>query len=116
MTQMRCISCGSDAKAVKEWNYRNNFYQVIFLKCPCCSFTFKAYYHNGQLSHTIPRYPEPRKRVIKFLRENKPSSNVTIARKLRMDKEVVDELLFRLEKEGLVERTLKRNEQRNKKA
>jgi uncharacterized C2H2 Zn-finger protein len=51
---VRCPICGEDiSRGSKEWSYAA--FEVRLFKCPECEKTFKAYYREGKLSHTIPK-------------------------------------------------------------
>jgi len=50
----KCPKCGKEiSKASKEWNYAA--FHVKLFNCDKCDKTFKAYYREGKLSHTIPK-------------------------------------------------------------
>ncbi|MCJ7631792.1 hypothetical protein MUP77_05260 [Candidatus Bathyarchaeota archaeon] len=49
-----CPRCGKETSgASKEWNYAA--FHVKLFKCARCDKTFKAYYREGKLTHTIPK-------------------------------------------------------------
>jgi hypothetical protein len=51
---VKCPSCGMEvSKATKEWNYAA--FHVKRFDCVKCKKSFKAYFHNGKLGHTIPK-------------------------------------------------------------
>jgi len=51
---VKCPRCGKDvSNASKEWNYAA--FHVKLFNCERCDKTFKAYYRQGKLSHTIPK-------------------------------------------------------------
>jgi len=51
---LKCPRCGVEAKpSGKEWEYGR--FQVKLFDCPKENKSFKAYYHEGKLSHTIPK-------------------------------------------------------------
>jgi hypothetical protein len=56
LSVLSLVKCPRDstevAKSKKEWDY-GSFHVRLFI-CPKCEKSFKAYYHNGKLSHTIP--------------------------------------------------------------
>jgi transposase len=50
----KCPRCGKDVpNSSKEWNYAA--FHVKLYECPKCNKTFKAYYRQNKLSHTIPK-------------------------------------------------------------
>jgi len=54
---MKCPRCGADTEATsKKWKYAA--FDVESRFCPKCDKKFRAYYHDGKLSHTIPKYKE----------------------------------------------------------
>lgn len=71
--------------------------------------TFMEYYHNGKFSHTIPKYHGATKQVINFLLHNTEASEKDIAIKLRIKLAEVHQILFKLEKEGRIERVTSAN-------
>jgi uncharacterized protein with PIN domain len=51
---VKCPRCGKEVPdASKEWNY--SIYHVKLFNCEKCDKTFKVYYREGKLSHTIPK-------------------------------------------------------------
>jgi len=51
---VNCPKCGKDAKSPnKDWNY--SIFKVKLYKCSNCGTSFKAYFKEGKLSHTIPK-------------------------------------------------------------
>ena len=53
---VKCPRCGTEvSKSEKEWNYRHGYYHVALHICQKCKKSFSAYFHNGKLSHTIPK-------------------------------------------------------------
>jgi len=51
---MNCPRCGEEAKqATREWNY--SLFHVKRFDCKKCGKSFKAYFREGKLSHTIPK-------------------------------------------------------------
>jgi len=51
---VKCPRCRMDVpKATREWDYAA--FRVKMYDCEKCEKTFKAYYHKGKLSHTIPK-------------------------------------------------------------
>jgi len=51
---VKCPRCRKEvSKASKEWNYAA--FHVKLFNCEGCDKTFKAYYRDGKLSHTIPK-------------------------------------------------------------
>lgn len=106
---MKCISCGSLAKLIKEWNYHNNYYHVKLYECSTCQFTFKAYFHDEELNHTIPKYAGTAQKIVNFLRRQDFASSEEIAMALKLTHNDVITVLKKLEKEGLAEKALKQN-------
>jgi hypothetical protein len=109
---MNCRACGSLTQVVKEWNYSKNYFHVKLFQCQICFFSFKAYYHNGELSHTIPKtavVPEKdykvKRQVLRFLQQNRTVTCDEIAKTLNLNLEEVLSALTRLEKDGLAEKT-----------
>jgi ribosomal protein S27AE len=50
----KCPRCGKEvSKPSKEWNYAA--FHVKLFNCGKCDKTFKAYYRQDKLSHTIPK-------------------------------------------------------------
>jgi len=51
---VKCPRCGTEIpKATKEWDYAA--FHVKRYDCEKCKKSFKAYFHEGKLSHTIPK-------------------------------------------------------------
>ncbi len=107
---LQCKSCGSKVKTVKHWKYSNNYFYVKLYRCQNCGLSFKAYYHNGELSHTIPRdagIPDKgcktRMEILKYLRHYRAGTCYEIASKLGLDIEDVFKALNKLKNDGLVE-------------
>lgn len=51
-----CPRCGTHiAQHIKEWDYHNRYYHVKMYQCPKCEKSLMEYFHNGKLSHTIPK-------------------------------------------------------------
>lgn len=51
---LKCPRCGTQVtKASSEWNY--SAFNVKRFDCTKCGKSFKAYFHEGKLSHTIPK-------------------------------------------------------------
>ena len=51
---VKCPRCRKEVtNASKEWNYA--VFRVKLLNCEKCEKTFKVYYREGKLSHTIPK-------------------------------------------------------------
>jgi len=49
-----CPRCGKEGQETsKEWNY--GIFHVKLFNCKNCDKTFKAYFREGKLSHTIPK-------------------------------------------------------------
>lgn len=54
---VKCPRCGTEIpKATKEWDY--SVFHVKRFDCEKCEKSFKAYFREGRLSHTIPKAPE----------------------------------------------------------
>ena len=51
---VKCPKCGKEGQALgKEWDY--SIYHVKLFKCTEDRQTFKAYYRDGKITHTIPK-------------------------------------------------------------
>ncbi|MEM3616806.1 MAG: hypothetical protein QXJ31_02700 [Candidatus Bathyarchaeia archaeon] len=51
---VKCPRCGKEATPTsKEWDYAA--FHVKLFECEKCGKNFMAYYHEGKLSHTIPK-------------------------------------------------------------
>lgn len=51
---VRCPKCGTEVSTpTKEWDY--SAFHVKRFDCRKCDKAFMAYYHEGKLSHTIPK-------------------------------------------------------------
>jgi len=51
---VKCPRCGKDASdSSTEWKFA--IFHVKLFNCAKCKKTFKAYYREGKLSHTIPK-------------------------------------------------------------
>jgi transposase-like protein len=51
---VKCPRCGTDiSKVTREWNY--SAFHVKRYDCQKCEKSFKAYFREGKLSHTIPK-------------------------------------------------------------
>jgi len=51
---VKCPRCGKEvSNASKEWDYAA--FHVKLFSCEKCDKTFKTYYRQGKLSHTIPK-------------------------------------------------------------
>lgn len=51
---VRCPRCNKEvSKAIKEWDY--SIFHVKLFYCGKCEKSFKAYYKERKLSHTIPK-------------------------------------------------------------
>ena len=51
---VKCPKCGTESSdVVKEWNY--SIYHVKNYMCKKCRKSFKAYFLEGKLNHTIPK-------------------------------------------------------------
>jgi hypothetical protein len=97
------LSCGATVNFLKEWKYHNNYYQVRMYKCSKCTLKFREYYHDGRLSHTIPKFVSTKKRVIVFLRHHESATVEIIANALCLDAKEVIEVLISLRDEGRLE-------------
>jgi len=52
---IKCPRCGEEVFSItNEWEYSS--FHVKCFHCNDCKKTFKAYYSNGKLTHTIPKY------------------------------------------------------------
>jgi len=50
----KCPRCRKEiSDSSKEWDYAA--FHVKLFECPKCNKTFKAYYRQNKLSHTIPK-------------------------------------------------------------
>lgn len=100
-----CLYCGiSLDKEKKRWFYHKGFYEVRFYECPKCQNTFREYYHEGLLSHTIPKFVGVERRLINFLRVNGCVSQKEIEKKTGIRAKELDRILSKLEKTGRIER------------
>jgi len=51
---VKCPRCEMEVSAAsKEWDY--SFFHVKMFDCKRCNKSFKVYYCEGKLSHTIPK-------------------------------------------------------------
>jgi ribosomal protein S27AE len=51
---VKCPRCGTEVfKATKEWEY--SAFHVKKFDCEKCEKSFKAYFLEGKISHTIPK-------------------------------------------------------------
>lgn len=66
--------------------------------------TFREYYHNGEFSHTIPRYVGTTERIVSFLNLHNKATEEDIAKTLNLELDDVSRILLDLEKDGSVER------------
>jgi uncharacterized protein (UPF0212 family) len=54
MLLAKCPKCGTEvSKATKEWDY--SAFHVKKFDCKKCEKSFKAYFLEGKMSHTIPK-------------------------------------------------------------
>jgi hypothetical protein len=101
---MKCILCGAEiSEPIKEWNYRKNYYQVKLYECPNCSMTFKCYYHDGEFSHTIPKYIGITRKIESFLGLHGDATVEEIANNLELKLEDVLNTLSKLKEEQRIE-------------
>jgi transposase-like protein len=99
-----CPFCKTETDFVtKEWNYSKGYYHVKSFRCQFCGLDFRGYFHNEQLSYTIPRSPSNKSKVKLFLRRNGVVAKEEMARRLRLSLKELGELLIEMEKEGLVQ-------------
>ena len=73
----------------KEWKYRG--FIVKSFKCTHCGLNFNVYYHDGKLSHTIPKSPTTQAKIQKYLTVYGQASKEEIAKKLKITPQEVDE-------------------------
>jgi hypothetical protein len=100
-----CLFCRTEIpNSVKEWNYLNGYYQVKHYNCLKCGGSFRAYYHDENLSHTIPRYVGTKNKIISFLKSHYYVTEKDIAVALELEEAEVLAVLLELEKEGKVEK------------
>lgn len=51
---VKCPECGTDnIKPKRDWSY--SAFNVEMYECNSCKKPFRAYYHKGKFSHTIPK-------------------------------------------------------------
>jgi DNA-binding MarR family transcriptional regulator len=62
-----------------------------------------VYYHNGELSHTIPKCPGATQKVLNFLKNREIASCEEIAKMLKLNRNDVLAVLKKLEEQGLAE-------------
>jgi len=86
----------------REWNYHNNYYRVKSFDCPMCGINFRGYFHNNELIFTIPKSPNLRLKIVKYLHVQKEATKEQIARVFRLSAKEVEDTLLELEKEKCV--------------
>jgi predicted Rossmann fold nucleotide-binding protein DprA/Smf involved in DNA uptake len=98
---VNCPRCGKEAKPTgKEWDYSR--FHVKYFNCPYDNRSFKAYYHDGKLSHTIPKRMTNKERVVAYLKEHKNGTQEELVRTLNLQEEEVMAILTELEQEGQI--------------
>jgi hypothetical protein len=98
----RCPYCGTEAVSTKQWRYHNNYYVVKAFTCQNCTLTFRAYYHESKFSHTIPKSPDDKTRIKKYLKAHTQATKEEISSVFNLDLIDVLRLLLQMQKEGVV--------------
>lgn len=98
----KCPFCERTKNVVplKEWNYF--IYHVMNFRCTKCGNKFKAYFNNGNFSHTIPKIVSNKEKVLAYLRLNFEGSEEQISKTMNLAVEEVLNVLVALQKEERV--------------
>jgi predicted HTH transcriptional regulator len=86
----------------KEWNYNRNHYVVKAFTCPQCNINFMAYYHNNKFSHTIPKNPSSKIKIVKYLLAHGETTEEEIANILNLRMNEIKSVLAELQKKGAI--------------
>jgi hypothetical protein len=98
-----CPACNNEVSYyLKAWKYDNKYYSVKSCKCPICDLAFRAYFHEGRFSHTVPKFVSVESRVLKYLKKHCTATGEQIAKTLGLKNEEVFDALLKLETEGTI--------------
>lgn len=67
-----------------------------------CQKTFKAYFYNDDLSHTIPKFIGVKAIIVKYLKKNSVASEEELSKNLGIDLKIISMALKELKESGVV--------------